>query len=696
MSSQFIKSLRASWQVITVFLTLVVLCPLIFPYSERSQESKCVYVILLMTIFWITEAFPLPVTSLIPLALCPLLGIAPSSKLVRVFLEDVSFLLIGGLFVAIAIEECKLHKRFALRILMFIGVKPRRLLLGIMVTTAFLSMWISNTAATAMMMPITRSLLTKLFITSSQMSKSRDAHPRQTDGDGKKKKTCFNFLLNISVFINVYSISEDESIEMNSLKDFNKYAEETAIVFSAVDVHLVGQPHHHSPADHSHWGDYKHHEPRDQSGAEKVMGSPQSQEDSKLQPLLEPAAVQEIVSIEDEEEILKNLDSTNMATLKTFSMSVCYSANIGGIATLTGTAANMVLGRMVGDLSTEPVITFASWFAFGFPTALLILLACYFWMNITAFGLRSTLKCSSQASKEEVTQAMKTIQEEYHNLGKIKFNEAIVLAHFCVLVVLWLLRVPGSFPGWATLFKPGYVSDGSTALLAATSLFVFPSQRPNVFFFRAAGDKSPARSMPSILSWKQTMKKFPWGVIFLIGGGFSLSEAMKVSGLSTVISNNLMFIKFMPLWVASLLIITLTSAATQVASNTVVTMLVLPMLKDIASSMQVHPLYLMLPATVSSSLAFMLPVATAPNALVFGYGDVRVVDMIKCGMMLNILGIIVVTLGINTWGYALFNMGSLPSWATSSLSNTTFPWNSTIAPGMLTLMNSSASSTTSI
>ncbi|XP_059149130.1 Na(+)/citrate cotransporter-like [Physella acuta] len=323
----------------------------------------------------------------------------------------------------------------------------------------------------------------------------------------------------------------------------------------------------------------------------------------------------------------------------------------------------MVFSRTVADMTREPVVTFASWMTFGFPTAFLILIACYFWMCISAFGYRRILKCETMVTSDEVKRMKQTIQGEYSRLGNIKFSEVIVLLHFFALVVLWMFRFPGTFPGWATFFKPRYVTDGTTAIALAVSLFVFPNTRPNVLFFRRKGDTSQSRSMPAILTWKTTSRKVPWGVLFLLGGGFALSEGIKVSGLSKVIASNVMFMQHMPAWLTCLLVIALTSALTEVSSNTVVAVLLLPMLKNLAAVMRVHPLYLMLPATVASSLAFMLPMATAPNALVFAYGDVKVIDMVKTGLALNVFGIGVAVLGVNTWGDSLFDLGSFPAWA---------------------------------
>ncbi|CAG5118224.1 unnamed protein product, partial [Candidula unifasciata] len=160
---KLVASVKASWQTLVVLLTPIALCPLVFPFSDTSLESRCACLMVLMAVFWITESLPLPLTSLLPIALCPLLGIASSKQMCAVYFAETTFLVLGGFIVAIAIEECQLHKRLALKILIIMGVEPRRLMLGVMLTTAFLSMWISNTATTAMMLTITRALLLKLL-----------------------------------------------------------------------------------------------------------------------------------------------------------------------------------------------------------------------------------------------------------------------------------------------------------------------------------------------------------------------------------------------------------------------------------------------------------------------------------------------------------------------------------------------------
>uniref|UniRef100_A0A0B7AQT9 Citrate transporter-like domain-containing protein n=1 Tax=Arion vulgaris TaxID=1028688 RepID=A0A0B7AQT9_9EUPU len=665
-----LKSVKATWSTLVVLLTPILLCPLVFPYFETSQESKCASIIILMAVFWITEALPLPVTSLLPIALCPLLGITSSSHICKAFFGDVTFLLVGGIMTAIAIEECGLHKRLALKILMTIGVEPRRLMLGIMLTTAFLSMWISNTATSAMMMPITRALLIKLFsankTTQQQLNtdierNGKDPDIRSRDGKSPTEDSIFSFPVNTSLFENKYTFpkedsSNEESIELHKLQ---------VPIITVLEIRNKS-PKQPSNQDSQHRGD--HDSAQHEGSGHNNSWKQQEKQDLQDNGVDRPFVIHKEDSLDDNEEddyTLKTLDPHGQTMLKAFSLCVCYSANIGGMGTLTGTAANMVLSKMAADMSKTSLVTFSNWLGFGFPVSVITLICCYIWMNIYVFGLRNTFTCKSVATKDEIRFASETIKQEYTKLGKIRFNEVIVLIHFLILVLLWLTREPGSGQGWTLLFQDKYVSDGSVAMAIAISLFIFPNEIPNIPFFRCKGDTNSSKPKPSILLWKQVSRKFPWGVLLLLGGGFALSEASKVSGLSTAISKRLLFIRNLPVWSASLVVTVLTSLVTEITSNTVVVMLVLPILKDIAVVLNVNPMYLMLPATLAGSLAFMLPVATPANTLVFSYGDLRIIDMIKPGAVLNVIGVLVIFLAVNTWGYPLFDLGTVPLWALS-------------------------------
>ncbi|KAK3706204.1 hypothetical protein RRG08_038469, partial [Elysia crispata] len=188
-----VRTARLYWRQIIFILCPALLAPLVFPYNETSKESKCLFLLLLTASFWVTELLPIPVTALLPIAFRPLLGISSSKDGIKVFFSDIIMLIIGGVVVAIALETTKLHKRMAYMVLDTLGLQPRRLLLGIMLMSAFLSMWISNTAASAMMMPITKALLQRLYADEIASDGETETETRNKENNDKYEKEAAAF-----------------------------------------------------------------------------------------------------------------------------------------------------------------------------------------------------------------------------------------------------------------------------------------------------------------------------------------------------------------------------------------------------------------------------------------------------------------------------------------------------------------------
>ncbi|XP_054022433.1 solute carrier family 13 member 2 isoform X2 [Dryobates pubescens] len=557
------------WQMIVAFrkYLILVFVPLVFlplPLAIPTKEAECGYVIIVMALFWCTEALPLAVTALLPVLLFPMMNIMDSTTVCQEYLKDSNMLFIGGLLMAIAIETWDLHKRVALRVLLITGVRPALLLLGFMVVTAFLSMWISNTATTAMMVPIAQAVL-------DQMHKS----------------------------------------EMECV--------------------VTGQGH------------------------ENVNKAFELQETPS-----KPDGVKE----ENEKEKEHKKFSKGM------SLCICYSASIGGIATLTGTTPNLVLQGQINQLFplNGNVINFASWFSFAFPTMVVLLILTWLWLLIMylGFNFRKTFGCAADATtKAKEKQAYKTIKEESKKLGPMKFPEIAVLAVFILLVLLWFTREPGFIPGWATILfnsEHSYVTDATAAIFISILLFMIPANM-DYTDREQTGGKPKIRAPPALLDWKTVHEKMPWNIVFLLGGGFALAKGSEESGLSAWLGTQLTPLEQIPAPAIALLLCLLVATFTECTSNVATTTLFLPILASMAEAICLHPLYVMLPCTLAASLAFMLPVATPPNAIVFSYGQLRVVDMAKAGFMLNILGVLTITLAINTWGSSLFDLQTFPSWA---------------------------------
>uniref|UniRef100_A0A8C3N9N4 Uncharacterized protein n=1 Tax=Geospiza parvula TaxID=87175 RepID=A0A8C3N9N4_GEOPR len=530
-------------------------------------EALCGYVIILMALFWCTEALPLAVTALLPVLLFPLMNIMDSTTVCQEYLKDTNMLFLGGLVMAIAIETWNLHKRVALRVLLITGVRPALLLMGFMVVTAFLSMWISNTATTAMMVPIAQAVMEQL---------------------------------------------------------------------------------HKSEAESGTTGQVSEHSNKAFELQEKSPDSFKDENGQKIKKLTMPRN--------------EALEKKHLKLSKGMSLCICYSSSIGGIATLTGTTPNLVLQGQVNDLYQDNggIINFASWFSFAFPTMLVLLILAWMWLQILYLGF-------NPAAKAKEKQAYEIIKEESKKLGKMSFAEIEVSILFVLLVVLWFTREPGFIPGWATVLfnkdNTSYVTDATVSLFISVLLFILPSGFSNQDRDQEQTGEAKFRAPPPLLDWKVVQEKMPWNIVFLLGGGFALAKGSEESGLSAWLGTKLTPLQSIPPPAIAFLLCLLIATFTECTSNVATTTLFLPILASMAEAICLNPLYVMLPCTLSASLAFMLPVATPPNAIVFSYGQLRVIDMAKAGFVLNILGVLTITLAINTWASSLFQLQTFPSWA---------------------------------
>ncbi|EGV97668.1 Solute carrier family 13 member 3 [Cricetulus griseus] len=542
-----------------------------------------------MAVYWCTEALPLSVTALLPIILFPFMGILPSSKVCPQYFLDTNFLFLSGLIMASAIEEWNLHRRIALKVLMLVGVQPARLILGMMVTTSFLSMWLSNTASTAMMLPIANAILKSLF---GHREAGKDLH---REGDESTAAVRGNGLRTVPTEMQFLASSEG--------------------------------------------------------------GHPEEAE-----------APLELPGDSKEEEYRRNI-------WKGFLISIPYSASIGGTATLTGTAPNLILlGQLKSFFPQCDVVNFGSWFIFAFPLMLLFLLAGWLWISFLYGGMswRGWRKKKSEIRADAEDKARAVIREEFQSLGPIKFAEQAVFILFCAFAILLFSRDPKFIPGWASLFAPGFVSDAVTGVAIVIILFFFPSQKPSLKWW--FDFKAPNSETEPLLSWKKAQETVPWNIILLLGGGFAMAKGCEESGLSAWIGGQLHPLERVPPVLAVLLITVVIAFFTEFASNTATIIIFLPVLAELAIRLHVHPLYLMIPGTVGCSYAFMLPVSTPPNSIAFASGHLLVKDMVRTGLLMNLMGVLLLSLAMNTWAQTIFQLGTFPDWAvTHSANATTLP-----------------------
>ncbi|XP_066492553.1 solute carrier family 13 member 2 [Tiliqua scincoides] len=537
-----------------------------------------------MALLWCTEALPLAVTALLPVVIFPLTGIMESKEVCMEYLKDTNMLFIGGMLVAIAVEHWNLHKRIALRVLLIVGVRPALLLMGFMGVTAFLSMWITNTATTAMMVPIARVVL-------EQMHKSEQ---------------------------------ENSSMEQVVATNGN------------------------------------------------INGGFELQETAHQQANGHILTVEKVQVPDDNRE---ELEKKHLTISKGMSLAVCYSASIGGIATLTGTSPNLVMKGQLDDLFplNDNVVNFASWFSFAFPTMVVLLISSWLWLQLMflGFDFKKNFGCgSSESEKMRSKQAYGVIKSEHRALGPMKFAEIITLVLFIVLVLLWFTREPGFMPGWASVaFDHGdesYITDATVAVFISLLMFLIPSEIPSCFRNQKDDRTEQIQATPALLDWQTVNKKMPWNIVILLGGGFALAKGSEASHLSDWLGSKLTPLQNIPHPAIAFLLSLLVAVFTECTSNVATTSLFLPILASMSQAICLHPLYVMLSCTLSSSLAFMLPVATPPNAIVFSYGQLRVIDMVKAGSMLNVLGVLTISLAINTWAYPVFELHKFPSWANNT------------------------------
>ncbi|KAM6112781.1 Na(+)/dicarboxylate cotransporter 3 [Pterocles gutturalis] len=580
---------RKAWSVRRVAVLLcapLALVPVLL--SLPPKEGRCLYVILLMALYWCTEALPLAVTALLPIVLFPFLGVLPSNKVCPQYFLDTNFLFLSGLIMASAIEEWNLHRRIALRVLMLVGVQPARLILGMMLTTSFLSMWLSNTASTAMMLPIANAILKSLF--------------------GEK---------NTSKDMNRENEENQASLQQNKL-----YTVPTEMQFLA------------------------------------------STEDKDLMEEKEVAS-DALSDLKKEEEYKTNI-------WKGFLISIPYAASIGGTATLTGTAPNLILlGQLKSYFPECDVVNFGSWFMFAFPLMLIFLLLGWLWISILYGGInlrgwrtkKSNLRVDAEARAREV------IKEDYQKLGPTKFAEQAIFFFFCMFAIMLFSRDPKFIPGWASLFAPGFISDAVTGITIVIILFFFPSQKPS---FRWWFDlKAPNTETQPLLTWRKAQETVPWNIILLLGGGFAMAKGCEESGLSVWIGGRLHPLEGVPPPVAVILITIVIALFTEFASNTATIIIFLPVLAELAIRLRVNPLYLMIPGTIGCSYAFMLPVSTPPNSIAFSSGHLMVKDMARTGLLMNLMGVLLLSLAMNTWAKSIFQLGTFPAWANIHAENAT-------------------------
>jgi len=448
------------------------------PFETLPNEAQAVLASTLwIATWWVTEAVPIPVASLLPIILFPMTGAMNSQIVASAYGDDTIFLFMGGFMIGLALEKWGLHRRLALIILNLVGTRTETIILGFMLTSGFLSMWISNTAATMMMLPIGIAIITK-----------------------------------------VQSLSGKENISALNLSYFSKSL-------------LLG---------------------------------------------------------------------------------IAYGASIGGIGTLIGTPPNIILAAMVKEIYGFE-ISFAQWMKFGIPISIAMLAITWFLLTKVIFPIKM----------KNIPFGHEVICKEKACLGKMAFEEKATLLVFMFAAIGWISRTY-----WA-VYIPG-MNDTTISLIAGLILFITPSMNKK-------GDH--------LLDWQEVMK-LPWGVLLLFGGGLAIAKGFMESGLAKWLIANLHFLHGMHFILIIFILIVVVKILTEITSNTATAAMLYPIMASLSLAIDVHPLSLMIATGLSAALAFMLPVSTPPNAIVFSSNRLRIIDMVKAGFWINIVSVILILLSV--------------------------------------------------
>ncbi|NXJ26436.1 S13A4 protein, partial [Dicrurus megarhynchus] len=592
-------------------------------------EAWCAYVLVVTAVYWVSEAVPLGAAALVPAFLYPLFGVMKSSEVAAEYFKNTTLLLMGVICVAASVEKWNLHKRIALRMVMMAGAKPGMLLLCFMCCTTVLSMWLSNTSTTAMVMPIVEAVLQELVNAEEDCevittAGSTIAEENKPIGLGEKHGQPSLEL----IFINEDATTTDFSSLMNS-KSMN-------------GVHVIANP----------------------------IGTMNSTSNGQHLPQAQILVLPPEPSNLGLSTKYRYQTRHDHMVCKCLSLSISYAATIGGLTTIIGTSTSLIfLEHFNNQYPKAEVVNFGTWFLFSFPISLIMLVLTWFWLHWLFLGCNFKETCSVSKKKKTKREEMseRRIQEEYKKLGNVSYPEMVTGFFFILMTLLWFTREPGFVPGWSSFFeKKGYRTDATVSVFLGFLLFLIPAKKP-CFGKRKKGDGGKSTdTLEPIITWKDFQKTMPWEIVVLVGGGYALAAGCKTSGLSTWIGRQMLSLSSLPYWAVTLLACILVSMVTEFVSNPATITIFLPILCSMSETLLINPLYTLIPVTMCISFAVMLPVGNPPNAIVFSYGHCQIKDMVKAGLGVNLIGLAVVMVAINTWGIRLFQLNTFPEWAAVS------------------------------
>ena len=345
-------------------------------------------------------------------------------------------------------------------------------------------------------------------------------------------------------------------------------------------------------------------------------------------------------------------------------LGIAYGCTVGGLTTLVGTPPNLSFVRIFEILFPDaPAIAFGQWLIMAFPVGLIMLFVSWFLITHVLHRV-----------PDGVTIDRDVVDKERRGLGSISFEERAVLGVFAATALLWVFRVDLQLgfltvPGWSRLIPDAaFIDDGTVAIAMASILFFIPARNgTGGAAAKGATAKGAAAKGATRVMGPDVIPRLPWNIVLLFGGGFALAAGFQETGLAQLIGNQFDVLASVPVFVMILLVCAALTFLTEFTSNTATTEMILPILASVAVATGTHPLVLMIPATLSASCAFMMPVATPPNAIVFGSDRITVGQMARAGIFLNLIGVLVIATVVFTVGLAVFDIDPavVPEWARS-------------------------------
>ncbi|CAL8106763.1 unnamed protein product [Orchesella dallaii] len=649
--------LRHNWRLLVAILVLTVCSPLVWAFDDRHEELKTAYVILIMGVFWIFEVIPLAITSLFPIVFFPMLGIQDAADVSKNYMRESNMIFLGAIILALGIEYSGLHIRGALRVISCCGTNPPLVLLGTVFITAMLSMWISDASCTTMLIPIICAITAAMFREEQDPedmflpdhNEHTDMFPERRHSKMRKRRSSnvfANSALNRSSDDYLRRSRRSSSIaRMNSLNVPSR--RDSGVMWEGgVGSSDVVQSRRNSiepAAIHIVSGSTL------ASGSSSGMGI--IHEDSQLPPVEEHEPQPPNVAGGDVAGIVIKVESLEDIKLranikKMLLVAVAVSANIGGTASLVGTGPIKVFKELAKKykLDVNPYLvgpTFFTWIGFNLPHVLVNVLLTWVFLLLRYFSVKQFKRWSGGKERQKVRQY---IHEEYEKLGPISSHEIGVLIVFILVVVLWLLRDPQFFPGWDAIDKDVSNGDSTAAMVGVILLFIIPKD----WSFLTYGKYHPTEKYEALLNWKFVSANAPWGYLLHIGSGYAIADASDHSGLSDMIGEELELLNYFPKPALLLIVLMFTSIVTEVVSSTAAANLILPIIFSVSYKLCIHPIYLTMPAAITASYGFMLPISSPANAIVFATGELKVKEMIVNGIFLNIVCVLVL------YGFVLF------------------------------------------